>query len=264
LRRALDRIGSGERDVQLATAAIEEVAAVERGFNGMAAALRDADAHNRRLTRELLRVQEEERRAIARELHDEFAQQATAIDAEAAVLASILRDDAAGLASVASIRDGARGLLRMTRGRLEALRPEVLDDFGVVAAIEELCDSFQGSHQDIALTRSLPRELPLNDEQSIAVFRVLQESLTNIARHARARQVDVALRHAHGAGGSIIELTVSDDGVGLPGGRASRAGFGLLGMRERIESLGGRLMLRPTAAGGGLAVVAALPLAGFG
>jgi two-component system sensor histidine kinase UhpB len=236
------------------------VAAVQHGFNQMAAALREAGDRNRQLTRELLRVQEEERRTIARELHDEFAQHVTAIDAEAAALAHAVQGKPEAIASVLSIRTGAQSLMRMVRGRLAQLRPEVLDEFGIIVAIEDLCESFANSYSDIVVETSLPKELPISEERSIAVFRILQESLTNVGRHAKASAVRITLNVDIRQGERVLEMTVVDNGVGLPATPQARLGFGLLGMNERLESLGGSLEVGPGSIGRGVAVHASLPL----
>jgi two-component system sensor histidine kinase UhpB len=239
---------------------VEEVAAVQRGFNEMADALKEASDGNRRLTRELLRVQEEERKVIARELHDEFAQQLTAIDAESAALKYHALEKPAALASVKSIREASQTLMRMVRGRLEQLRPEMLDEFGVVSAIEELCDHFAQTHPTLNLSVDLPSELSMSDELSIALFRILQESLTNITRHANATQVDVGVYVRNDGERRFLDLTVADDGIGVTLESERRRGFGLLGMSERVESLGGNFKLAEGIDGRGVAVSVTLPL----
>jgi two-component system, NarL family, sensor histidine kinase UhpB len=259
LSRALESLGLGERDVKVTLSNVQEVAAVQRGFNEMAEALQASDG-NRRLTRELLRVQEEERRAIARELHDEFAQQLTAMDTEAAALHYLATDKPSALESIQSIRAGTQSLMKMVRGRLEQLRPEVLDEFGVISAIEDLCDHFEQAHPDLTLSVDLPSELSVSDELSIALFRVLQESLTNIARHAEATQVDVGIYLRTEREDRYLDVTVADDGKGVHSLEERRQGFGLLGMRERVESLGGDFKLAEGIDGKGMAVCVTLPL----
>ena len=148
----------------------------------------------------------------------------------------------------------------MVRGRLEQLRPEVLDEFGIIVAIEDLCESFANSHPDIDIDTSLPTELPISEERSIAVFRVLQESLTNVGRHAKAGAVRITLDVRIQQGERVLEMTVADDGVGLPAKAQTRRGFGLLGMKERLESLGGSFDVGPGSEGHGVTVHARLPL----
>jgi two-component system sensor histidine kinase UhpB len=260
LSRALESLGSGQRDVKVRLSNVEEVAAVQSGFNIMAEALQEASDGNRKLTREILRVQEEERKAIARELHDEFAQQLTAIDAESAALKYLVQDKPSAIASVNSIREASQTLMRMVRGRLEQLRPEMLDEFGVVSAIEELCDHFAQTHPTLNLSVDLPSELSMSDELSIALFRILQESLTNITRHANATQVDVGVYVRNDGERRFLDLTVADDGKGVNLESERRRGFGLLGMSERVESLGGNFKLAEGIDGRGVAVSVTFPL----
>jgi len=260
LSRALESLGSGDRDVKVKLSNVGELAIVQLGFNHMAEALQEASDGNRKLTRELLRVQEEERKAIARELHDEFAQQLTAIDAESAALKYLAQDKPSALESVNSIREAAHTLMRMVRGRLEQLRPEMLDEFGVISAIEELCDHFAQTHPKLNLSVDLPSELSMSDELSIALFRILQESLTNIARHAEATQVDVGIYLRAEGEQRYLDLTVADDGKGVHQNAARRQGFGLLGIGERVESLGGTFKLAEGIDGRGVAVSVTLPL----
>lgn len=262
LQAALGLVGTGALDARVALSDVQELAVVEEGFNAMAVTLQEAAERNRRLTRQLLSVQEDERRSIARELHDEFAQQLTAIDVNAAALSRGLAGDAAATATLASIRTGAGALMRMVRGRLETLRPELLEDFGILVAVEELFEAFRARHPDLALTLELPRLLPMSEECAITVYRVLQECLTNVTRHAAARRVHGALELLDTDGSCVLCLSVADDGVGMAHASSSRLGLGLLGIKERLESLGGTVKLGVGLAGRGLLVRGCLPLLG--
>jgi len=193
-------------------------------------------------------------------LHDEFAQQLTAIDAESAALKYLAQEKPTALESVNSIRDASQRLMRMVRGRLEQLRPEVLDEFGLVSAIEELSDHFAQKHPELNVSVDLPPELSMSDELAIALFRILQESLTNIARHAHATQVDVGIYVRNEGENRFLDLTVADDGNGINDPSDRKAGFGLLGMNERVESLGGMFKLAEGIDGRGVAVSVTLPL----
>ncbi len=198
-------------------------------------ALRASESRYRTLSEELRRlarhaetVREAERARIARELHDELGQSLTAL----ALDLHWLRDR-----TTAELRERADSLsvlvgdtIQRLRRICTDLRPAVLDDLGLPAAIEWQAREFQartGVRVHVALTDVAPRLLP---EQATAVFRILQESLTNVARHARATQVRVALRVRAGA----LTLHVRDNGIGIAPERAAASGsLGLLGMRER-------------------------------
>jgi signal transduction histidine kinase len=192
------------------------------------------------LSRRLLTAHEEERRRLAVELHDELGQVLTAVKinlgslerlAGATLPASYLKD---AIASVDRAMQGVRDLAL-------DLRPSVLDDFGLPAALRWYADRFaRAVHVAAHLgVDNVPR---LEPELETACFRVAQEALTNIARHARARNVWLALRY----GGAGLQLSVRDDGTGFDVGAArdrARAGasMGLLGMQERVSLLGGEL-----------------------
>lgn len=233
LAQALQHVERGALDVRLPRATLPEVERLCIGFNRMAAALAEARRTNRELTRRLIGTQESERRALARELHDEFGQHLTAIRADAAALQGPGATAATVRASGRAIEQTGATMMRLLRSMLERLRPEALDVLGLCAAFEDLVAAFRLHNHDVVVTLDLPQEIEVDDEHAIVLYRVAQEALTNVSRHARARRVSLALRVSSG-----VVLEVADDGCGMP--RAAY-GFGLAGMRERVESCGGRL-----------------------
>lgn len=191
------------------------------------------------LTRLLLTAQEEERRRIARELHDEAGQVLTAVKIDLDLAG---RKDLAGLVgrAIAQMRDLSN-----------LLRPEVLD-LGLVPAIRSLAEdvSTRGRLQAVL---SLPESLPgIPPGRQVAIYRIVQEALTNVLRHAGASRVDIELA----AWNDHIALAVEDDGRG-PSGEL-RPHLGLLGMRERVTALGGTLAIGP-GNGGGFRIEARIP-----
>lgn len=203
---------------------------------------------NRELARQLIAVQERERQAVARELHDELAQHCTAIRFEAAVaerctaLPQAVAAAQRAAASAESLQNGVRRLLRQ-------LRPADLDALGLGAALQVLCAQrawpacrFAGA--GIA---------SLGEEVDMAVYRIAQEALSNARRHAHATTVEVVLTAVPGG----VQLSVQDDGLGFDPG-ADTAGLGLLGARERAAALGGHLAVG-SAPGHGTRVVLWLP-----
>jgi signal transduction histidine kinase len=193
------------------------------------------------LTHLLLRAQEEERRRIARELHDEAGQALTAAKIELDLEG---RHEASALVMRA---------LSQVRDLSNLIRPSVLDDLGLLPALRSLADDFSertgiAVHVDAEESASaIPPEL------QVVVYRVAQEALTNVARHARAGSARVTLRSS----GASLRLDIEDDGVGVNG--PLRPNLGLLGMRERVAGAGGTLSLGG-AAEGGFRVEAELPL----
>jgi two-component system, NarL family, sensor histidine kinase UhpB len=202
-----------------------------------AAELRHSRESLRRLSTSVVEAREEERRRIARELHDELGQRLTALKMD---LSSLQQ-----LGGRASRHERVEGMLAMLDDTLASvrrissdLRPMMLDDLGLNAAIEWLARD-ASRRLGIEVTVQLAEnEEPVDDRVATAVFRMVQEALTNVARHARATHAQIALRRHDGE----LELTVEDNGMGFPQRALQRDGsFGLMGMRERASMLGGRL-----------------------
>lgn len=198
----------------------------------------------RLLTRKIVSAQEEERRRVSRELHDEAGQLLTALKISLEMLQEDLKlseKDAAAKGAVPKQLISAISLNERTmahiRGLVHNLRPTVLDDLGLNSALEGLCHDFSqrrpvsvGYHQDIDPSLVLPAPI------QIVVYRFLQEALTNVSKHAQATDVRVLLQESAGT----VRLLVEDNGVGFELDPATE-GIGILGMRERLESVGGRL-----------------------
>lgn len=204
-------------------------------------------AHNRELAQQLITVQENERLALARELHDELGQRCSAILIETACLRRCAADDRAALLGAAARADmAAQSLYQLVGGMLRRLRPANLDALGLVAALQELCESWEARsgvpcvfHFD-GVDEGLPERI------NIAVYRVAQEALTNVTRHAHASQVRLVLARDSARG---LCLLISDDGRGMDTARATR-GLGLLGASERAAALGGELHVESTPGAG--------------
>jgi signal transduction histidine kinase len=212
--------------------------------------------HNRALSRGLIHLQEKERVALARELHDEVGQYCTALRMETAFLRRCGPDEsAARLAASARADAAAQSIGEVVRGLLHRLRPAQLDTLGLVPALQALCEGWELRSGIACVFHPEATADPIDEATAIAVYRVAQEALTNVMRHAGASTVRVALRSA--APGTL-RLAVQDDGVGIDPARP-RHGLGLLGASERAASLGGRLDVR-AAPGGGLVVELDLPL----
>jgi signal transduction histidine kinase len=220
------------------------------------AALTASREELRTLATHQTRVREQEREAIAREIHDDVGSTLTAIKFELAFLRTALKEDArftAPFARVGQLIDTA--ILSSTR-IMHDLRPGILDE-GVVAALEWQARSFEQRMGIACRFASSHEEIPLSPEQAIAVFRICQEALNNVAKYANARAVDIKLR----AGAGRLTLDIGDDGRGIDEADLHRPDrFGLRGMRERAHSLGGSVEIRGVA-GRGTSIAVVLPLA---
>ena len=212
--------------------------------------------HNSDLAQRLFTAQEDERRALARDLHDEMGQTCTAIRTEAAVLAMGKLSPQDILLSAQRISTAAQQVSQMTRNMLQRLRPVALDSMGLAEAMQALCSQWQATSgvPCTFVSDSLPMEM--EDYVNVTLYRLVQEGLTNVARHAHASQVSVHISQLRS--GELL-LTIKDNGIGMLDTEANHAGFGLLGMRERVASLGGHLQLT-SALGQGLTITARLPL----
>ena len=205
-------------------------------------ALEQRSAQLEQLSGLLLRAQEEERRRIARELHDETGQLLTALKIELDLEGR--KESSARVAQV----------LNQIRNVSELLRPRALDDLGLVPAMRAMVEDF-------SKRTTIPVSMEADDtqgwppESALTLYRVAQEALTNVARHSGAKQAWVRLERD----GTLYRLVIEDDGKGLKGGLVPH--LGLLGMRERIAASGGTLQLI-AATRGGLRVEATLPVGG--
>jgi PAS domain S-box-containing protein len=195
------------------------------------------------LAEKLHTIREEERTRISREIHDEFGQAMTSLKFDLALLARTIpaeRKDAL---------DKARGMMlyidqtiQLIRRISTELRPPILDDFGLKAAIEwQACDFQAKTGIRCELRSNLKEELPLGKEQSISIFRIFQEALTNVARHAAATRVVVDFHKRQ----NRLTLKIKDNGRGITeNGIIDKASLGITGMKERAFSRGGELDIR--------------------
>lgn len=217
-----------------------------------------------RQTAHLELIREEERMRIAREIHDELGQQLTGLKMRAAWAGSLL-DSSAGQphtdrqwsaparAELAEIGEALESTIRTVRRIATELRPPVLDALGLVPALETLREGFERDHGIECATRF--EDVQVSPQIATVVFRVAQEALTNVAKHAAATSVRMSLTEE----GSSLILDVEDNGPGLPAAEAPKpAAFGLIGMRERARMLNGRIEFH-TPGSGGLRVRLILP-----
>lgn len=210
----------------------------------------------RLLASHMTRVREEQRARIAREIHDVLGGLLTSIKMGAARILN--RAESAELAEIADelIATAQEGI-EITREMSESLYPAVLDHLGLEAAVrshlERICQR-NGLQGDTVCDGTLP---PLPAEQALAAYRIFQEAMTNIVRHAAARRVDVRLGCADGH----LQLEVCDDGRGLAASAPRSGAIGILGMQERARAADGGMTLE-SLAGGGTRLRLALPLAG--
>lgn len=218
----------------------------------------ESRAQLRALAAHLESVREEERRGIAREMHDELGQTLTSIKIDVAWLARHLPPVAKPQSDkVAGLLDLIDAAITQMRGLIAQMRPGLLDDLGLVAALDWLAQDFQYRTGIVCDTQLPADDVPLAPDRAVALFRICQEALTNVTRHAQATRARLELV----VSADQLTLKVSDNGRGIrPAEAASPEAFGLLGMRERALMLGGAMTI---GAGhdGGTCVSVAMPLA---
>jgi signal transduction histidine kinase len=215
--------------------------------------LRASEENLRALAARLQSVQEEEQRRIAREIHDELGQALTGLKMDLTWVVGRLPRSARALAqktkTMSSLIDD---MVQSVRQLASRLRPEVLDELGLAAAIKWQAREFQVRAGIRCKVNASAEDFALDQARSTAIFRIFQELLTNVARHAAATKIDVALRRMNGS----LVLEVRDNGKGIGDAQIRNPGsLGLLGMRERVIPLGGRLEIGAGTGGGTVAVV---------
>jgi signal transduction histidine kinase len=216
------------------------VFALERKHDIQHRQLEETQNNLRRLSQRLVQAQELERAALSRELHDEVGQMMTALGMELKNLESLRHS--AGDAFDRRMSDARRlntDAMRAIRDLAMGLRPSMLDDIGLEAALQWQGREFSrhtGVNAKVIVEGTLD---DLGDAQQTCIYRVVQEALTNCARHAKAKSVGVSVRTED----DNIIVVVQDDGIGFNSAASLKGGLGLLGLRERVETLDGRLLI---------------------
>ena len=232
---AYDKVGAAD-----ARFTHDDVRLAETFASRAAVAVELSERVERDALRRIVAAQELERQRLARELHDETGQALTSI------LLGLRQLEGAEAESVAQLRELVVATLQDVRRLAVELRPKVLDDFGLVPALERLTGTFaEQTGIDVDLEAGAVSER-LPPEVETAIYRIVQESLTNVVKHSHAQRVSVLLTRANGR----IKAVIEDDGKGFDPGAARSDGIGLIGMRERIELLDGTLAVESSETSG--------------
>lgn len=248
---ALKVIETGRYSHTLPEFYIKEYDDIARAINQLAEKLSIAKSENRALAQHSLEIQEDERQLLAQELHDELGQSLTAIKVMAVTAA---RSPADIKQSTDMIIETCCHLMTVVRSMMHQLHPLVLTELGLKAGLEDLVDHWASRHPDLKIKLYCANNVEkLDTKIAIQVFRVIQECLTNIVRHAYASEANISVAIDQ----RTLYLNVSDNGQGCTS--IESKGFGLLGMKERISSLGGELTLQ-TNPQQGMTVLASVPL----
>ncbi len=254
----LGKVALGDYDARMPTLSGHEGRQISAAFNGMAQSVQDsalarrqaqeatqALADNRELTQLIQTRIEQERGAIARELHDEMGQQVTAIKSVGLAIARKAAGQDAMIEQSARLVMGCADQIYDGVHRLIAkLRPLTLDRFGLRDALQDLLDDRRVHHAGVEMTLATTGSLEgLDDALATAVYRIVQEALNNALRHAKASRVEVILE----ATNQSLDLQVQDNGAGRLEQFVAPGHYGVMGMRERAEALGGQFELEQVA-----------------
>ncbi|BAM88255.1 signal transduction histidine kinase, glucose-6-phosphate specific [Bradyrhizobium oligotrophicum S58] len=264
LSDAMSRIEAGAYDARVKPGGAPELAALCARLNHLAGALGEAVEEKRRLAERTVSLQDLERKEIARELHDEFGPHLFALRAHASALMRLPEGGAVDVAAMRrhgqAILDQVNAVQQFNRRILERLRPVGLAELGLREALGALVRLWRESRPEVAIETSFTDAVVRSNETAeLTIYRVVQEALTNVFRHAEASAVDVTIEPLQqtmaGHRRSYTRVRVRDDGRGLSPGH--KLGFGLTGMRERLLALGGTLTVAST--GTGVTIEAMVP-----
>lgn len=231
----LRRVESGKYDEQLPRFNISEFDSIASEVNHLSAALKTAKENNQALARHTMQIQESERQHMSRELHDEMGQSLTAVKA----MAVASKQPQANVRDIAdSIIDICNHLSGVVRSMMRTLHPLSLSDLGLLATLTDLINEWGRRHPSLKVSLDYDEKVEdLDSEVAIHVYRIVQESLTNVVRHAKASQANVSIEMTGTIPNRKVIVQVIDDGIG---GATEGEGFGILAMRERVESMGGQ------------------------
>lgn len=254
---ALSEVGHGNFTAHVDEKGPAELVAIYREFNRMADGLKDAEGQNRALTLQLNAVQEEERKDLARDLHDEIGPFLFAVDVDAQTISQYLQrgayDEVAGRS--AAIRQSVAHMQSHVRAILNRLRPAMLLDLGLAQAIDQLVAFWRARHPGIAITADISQASYGEIVDEIA-FRTVQEAINNAVRHGKPQSIRIEAVTDPVL--SALRLTISDDGAGIAS--SATPGFGISGMRERAAMAGGTLEVSQKPGQRGVTVIAMLPI----
>lgn len=253
---AFRQIGQGDYSPRIEERGAPEIVDLSRCFNEMVVRLDDTEQQNAKLQQQLANVQEEERADLARDLHDEIGPLLFALNID---ISTLQRRGDTGAAQASARLDAIAGTVSEIQGHVRSmlgkLRPAVLLDLGLDQAVENLVQFWSRRRPGVDITVDLDCE-SFGERLDATVYRVFQEGLNNALRHGNPTSIEL---RANVRDENHLVVGVSDNGGGFPA-EHHRAGYGLIGMRERIDALGGSLEVSNHPDGEGAQVVAKLPL----
>jgi two-component system, NarL family, sensor histidine kinase UhpB len=225
------------------------------------AKLAEALAENQRLAQAYVDVQEHEHKALARDLHDELGQYLNAIKLDAVCIGESALDHPAAAGAARAMIANIDRVYGVVTGLIRRLRPVGFDDLGVAAALEHCINEWRSRLPAATIETAISGDLTSLDEtRGLVLYRLVQEALTNVARHSQASRVEIRIEQIEDARGEQrVDMLIADNGRGADV-KAPRTGLGLVGMRERVSALGGSIRLS-SEPGAGFRIMASIPMA---
>jgi len=250
----LDNVEEGDFSRRIPNFSLPELSKVGDRINRLTSTLGASKSENERLTRKSIVVQESERRHLAQELHDSMGQSVSAIKAIAVSIADRSKDsDKISSDSARNIEKIADSTYTSVRNMMTSLRPSVLDELGLNKALRQMVDDWNVHHEDTFCRLVIEEDYAtLHEDQQINLYRIVQEALTNISKHAKAESVSIKL-----SGNEIVTLFIVDDGTGFEIKKVTK-NMGLTGIRDRVTLLQGEMQI-DTKPGNGVSIQIEFP-----
>jgi len=241
----LKKLEDGQFEERLPTFKQIELRDIGLKFNAMADKLQQSVQNSHRLTQQIINLQEDERKRLAQDIHDEIGQYLTAIHVDASAIVnskklSLAKESARAISSV------TRQMMLTIHELLQRLRPRVLDELGLSLALAELIHHWRQRNRSVSLVHSVSNQLGEVDETvAVTAYRIMQECLTNVSKHANPKRLHITVTHDD----KNILMEIIDDGKGFDIGQMTE-GFGLAGMRERVYGLTGQMHIEASPVSG--------------
>ncbi|MBX2869457.1 MAG: HAMP domain-containing protein [Acidiferrobacterales bacterium] len=233
---ALDEIREGDFGQRLPEFNLTDIKHLSQRFNHMAEALEEQKTENQQLNKQMHEIQENERRYLARELHDELGQSINGIKSLAVSIAQQSPEQQPKMQNIREVCDQMHGSVR---NMINRLRPAILDELGLKIALDKLVDDWNAHHPDSFCALNIASNLEdVHERTSITIYRVVQECLTNVAKHAQAENVWINIHTEN----ETLHLSIEDNGIGLHE-KEHYMGRGLPGIRERVRARHGQFVV---------------------
>lgn len=258
LTNGFSRIGEGDYRQRVSVSGPREIGELSAHFNKMARRLMEMEAGNRRLAEQLDQVQEEERIELSRNLHDEVSPLLFSVDVDAMTIRQLAADQTGLLAKIRdraeAIQDATSRMKKNVKTILGQLRPSGVTELRLQDLIENQVVSAKNRHPEVTFSLDVP-DYSWGAKLDSAIHSIVREGISNALKHAKPKHIDVSIKENDG----LVRVEIKDNGAGLANGEAV-GGYGVIGMKERAQKLGGSVTVLNRAGKAGVVVTAILPV----